>query len=162
MANDFIAIEVQGLKELIAALEKLPPEAQDAAIDEASKYMLNVLRAYPPQKYVSRQSAYGKTFFSDKQRRFFFAALKDGRIGVPYSRTQSLSKGWKILDKGKDAMLVNESPHADLVMGDNQSRHAAKIGWKKHTQQLQERKARIIEVANAAVKKVLRRLKLGN
>ncbi len=76
--NDFIAIDIVGLPELQAKLAKLPPEAQNAIVDDVSEYFLNVLREYPPQKSITRKAAYGVSFFSDKQRRFFFAALKSG------------------------------------------------------------------------------------
>lgn len=161
MADDFIAIDIVGLKELQAKLKGLPEAAQDAIVDDVSKYYLNVLREYPPRKYVSRMEAYGQTFFSDKQRRYFFAALADGRIQTPYNRTQALSKGWKQIGRGKESILANEMPYADLVMGEGQSRMSQKIGWKTLPDIIKERWAKAMEIADAAVKKAIKKMRLS-
>ena len=161
MANELIGFEVQGLAELQAKLAKLPKEAQDAMIDEVNAYMLNVMRAYAPYKSVTRRQAYGETFFSDKQRRFFFAALNDGRIQVPYRRTQTLSRGWRVLDKGASSMLYNEVSYAKYVQDtEQQARLQTAIGWKGYQELLKERMAKILQVADAGVKKALKKLKL--
>jgi len=78
--GDFVGIEVQGLEELRAQLKKLPPAVQDLVTEDVNKYMLDVLRTYPPQKAISRKRAYGVPFFTDKQRRYFFWALGEGAV----------------------------------------------------------------------------------
>lgn len=84
--GDFIGIDVQGIEETRAMLRKLPPEVQSAVVADVTKFLLNVFKSYPPQKYVSRAEAYpdaftetgvGPGWFSDKQRRWFFANLGD-------------------------------------------------------------------------------------
>lgn len=159
--SDFIAIEVQGIEELQAKLDKLPPEAADMGIEEGNKYLLAVFRQYPPQKYVSRKAAYGRTFESDKQRRYFFAALKDGRISVPYKRTQRLSRGWKKLGYGRNSFLANETPYAGLMQQKaTQSRMAAKGGWEPIEDLIRERMPRLLQRFEGGVKKALRKLGL--
>jgi hypothetical protein len=159
--SDFIGIDITGVPELVAKLNKLSREVQDAITDDISVYMLNVLKAYPPQKSVSRESVYGETFFSDKQRRYFFAALADGRINVPYSRTQALAQGWKKVGSGYTAILANETPYAGLMMGEGeQGRMAKATGWKTTAQIVTERLARILEIADAGVKKAIKKLGL--
>jgi hypothetical protein len=162
MANDFIGVDLLGLKELTAALDSLPDEIKDTVSDDVGKYVLNVFRGYPPQKSVSRRLAYGVPFFTDKQRRWFFANLNEGKLEIPYKRTQRLSKGWKKLGEGQNTIIVNEEPHADVVMGEGQSRHAAKIGWQQMDDIIEARKDRIMEIANAGIKKALRKMKLRN
>ena len=163
MASDFVGIEIQGLEEIQRAMIKLAPEAIDEGVDEANKYALNVLRTYPPKKYVSRRQAYGVTFFSDRQRRYFFAALGRGEIQVPYRRTQQLSKGWKVVGQGKSSFIANETPYASLVMGGpgEQSRHPAAIGWKSAENVIKERAAQLVEKFNVGVKRAIKRLRLG-
>lgn len=127
----FIGIDLQGNKRIAEMISKLPIEVQDTAIDDVSDYVLRVLRIYPPRKSVSRKQAYGRTFESDKQRRYFFMALRKGIIKVPYQRTQTLGKGWKQIGSGKTSIIVNETPYAGFVMGEHgqRSRMHNIIGW---------------------------------
>lgn len=163
MANDFIGIDVQGIKELQAKLAKLPKAAQDAGADEAYDYLLNVLREYPPYKYVSRATGYdGTPWFSEKQRRYVMAAINEGTI-VPgrSNRSQEMAKGWKKHGSGAAAFIANEVPYSGYLMGDDsQSRHMAKIGWKTLSKVTQERLSKIVEKFDAGVKKAIKRLGL--
>lgn len=152
-------IEVQGLKELQAALKKLPPLAADMGTDKANEYMINVLRSYPPPRRVTYREAYGG-WKSDKQRRYFFWALRNGMIRVPYLRTQTLSGGWAIAGSGARSFIYNETPYVGWVMGDGQARMMQLIGWKKADDILEERKDRVTEKFNAGVKKAIKQLGL--
>lgn len=163
MPDDFLVLSIDGEKEIARQLAKLPPEASDAGIDEASDYLVNVLQTYPPKKYVSRKAAYGVTFFTPKQRRFFFAALADGRISVPYKRKNmrgGLQSGWKQVGKGQRSFIANETPYADLVMGDGQSRHPQAIGWKRVDLIIKDRMGKIVEKFEVGVKNAIRKLGL--
>ena len=158
MASDFIGIDLQGLPELRALLNGLPQAVRDAVIDDVSKYLINVLKLYPPQKSVSRRQAYGVTFFTEKQRRWFFASLKDGSLEIPYRRTQTLANGWKQVGSGESSIIANETPYAALVMGaGEQSRHAVAIGWKDVNTIVDERMGRIDRIAEAAAEKGMRK-----
>lgn len=160
MADPFVAVEVQGLAELQAKLKQLPIEAQDMVVDDLNKYYLNVFRGYPPKNYVTRKAAYGVTFFTEKQRRWFFANLNEGNIDVPYVRTQQLSKGWRQVGSGRTSFLANERAGAPYVVGDDQSRHEAMVGWKKAVDVIKERMSKALQVADGAVKKAIRKLHL--
>lgn len=156
MANSLIGFDIEGLEQLQNKLAHLPQDVKDAASNDVAKYLLNVVRGYPPQKSVTRKQAYGVTFFSDKQRRWFFAALKSGAINVPYKRTQAFSRGWKIIGQGEQTILVNESDYGGYLMGPGQqSRMQMMIGWKTTDQILEERSERIDRIADAALKKAL-------
>ena len=153
-----IGIDVSGLKELRELALKLPDAVQDAINVAVGDYLVNVLRAYPPQQYVSRKAAYGQTFFSDRQRRWFFAALAHGDLEIPYPRTQTLSQGWRRLDD----IVVNEVEYAKFVMGEGeQSRHEEKVGWLTTDRIVEQRATRIAEIANGAAKRALRKLERG-
>ena len=161
MASSFIAIDVGGLDELQAKLRNLPPEAQDAVTNDVSNYLISVLKLYPSYKYVSRRSAYGTPFFTAKQRRWFFAALADGSLTIGNNRTQTLAKGWRKIGSGANVIVANEVPYAAYVMGEGeQSRHEAKVGWKTLDAVMRERSARIVEIADGAIKKALKKLGL--
>ena len=154
--------DILGDKELVAKLEKMPFEVADTVVGEVQDYLLNVLRSdQPPPKYVTRKAAYGVSFFTPKQRRWFFASLADGSINVPYQRTQGLSKGWQIVDRGIAGYIVNPTPGAKFVVGDGtQSRHEKMVGWKTVGQQIKDRAGKIAKIVDAAAKKALRKLKL--
>lgn len=157
--NDFIALELIGLKELQTKINRLPDAAADEGVEEASLYMVNVLRQYPPQKRVTIAQAGG--WKSDKQRRWFFAALRRGEIQVPYHRTQQLADGWKILGYGKSSFIANETSYAKYVMGDgDQSRMHELIGWQKLQAFLTARAQQIIRKFDAGVKNAIHRLGL--
>jgi hypothetical protein len=68
-------------------------------------------------------------FKSAASRRFFFAALRDGRITVPYQRTYALQRGWRYDAAG--ARVTNGTGYAAMVMGSKgeQSGYFAGKGW---------------------------------
>ena len=59
-------------------------------------------------------------FKTDKQRRFFFAALREGRIEVPYRRTMTLGRRWTTEISGSGLDLVgrvgNNTSYGPFVM----------------------------------------------
>lgn len=113
---DLIGIEVRGLREVQQKLSGLM--SRDVLLEaqrEAAKFLQGKLQKYPPQTYVSRKQAYGKTWFSDRQRRWFFAALRAGEIDVPYRRTRHLRNAWEIMSVGNDVVLVNDMEYAPYV-----------------------------------------------
>jgi len=157
----FVGIDIDGLKQLKEKFRRLPPEAIDGGADEAYDYLLRVMREYPPQKRVTRRQAYGVPFFSMKQQRFFFAALRSGQIKVPYGRTQKLSRNWQKHGDGRAAFLANSSPYAEFMYDDSrQSRMSKLIGWKTITQTLEKRKNEIIRRFDAGAKKAIKKLGL--
>lgn len=151
-----VGLEIKGLAELDAKLAKLPRFAVDAAADEAAKYMLEVLKEQPPPKYVSRKAAYGRTFQSDRQRRWFFANEMQNKI--PYRRTQALHDGWKIVGSGASLIIANEEEAAVWTMDDRQqARQPAMVGWKKVGTIFRERMRQVIRHAEAGIKKAMRK-----
>jgi len=157
MADSLVGIDIEGIEPLMKKLEKMPAEVGKKAGDDVAKYMLNVVQAYPPQKRVTRKQAYGKTFFSEKQRRWFFAALNSGAITIPYKRTQGFRRGWQKIGSGLQTIIVNSTSYGHFLVGENrQSRMMTIIGWKKMSQVVKERSGKISVIANAAVKKGLK------
>ena len=122
--------------------------------------MLNVLRNdQPTPNYVSRKSAYGVTAFSPAQLRLIHVLYAEGK--VPHRRTQELSRGWHIVRRGLFGYLVNYVKGAAYVIGERkQSRHEEMVGWKKPSQQINDRRDKINAIIDAAVKKAIRKLGL--
>ncbi len=160
MGDNLVGIDIEGLEVVQRALKSLPPEIINAASDDLSKYLLNVLRMYPPKNYITRKAAYGQTFQSEKQRRWFFRALNSGEINVPYHRTQKLAGSWKIIGKGMNTIVVSEAEAARWTMGDERSKHERMVGWKQIPEILSAHAAKIESTLAGAAKKAIRKLGL--
>lgn len=160
--DDFIGIDPADLAKLYGKLDGLPDAVLDSVVDEIAPYLVNLMRQYPPPKKVTRKQAYGVTFFTAKQRRWFFAALADGRLKIPYKRTQTLAKNWKVIGEGRNTLAVNETPYAQFVQGnDTQSRMQKKIGWNTMEQVTEKHKEGIIKKIMVGIKKGLKLARLG-
>jgi hypothetical protein len=157
--SDFIGFAVDGIPELQAILNNLPQDIQDAAVDEINKYLVNVMQSgQPSPNYVTRKAAYGVTFFTEKQRRWFFANLNSGGINVPYRRTQGLRNSWKIEGSGARSFIINDAPGAGYVMGDDtQSRHEKMVGWPTVGKLIDKSMARINKILEAVANKIMRK-----
>jgi hypothetical protein len=160
------SIEVQGLSTLLPKLKSLPKELKAEVIKDVSDFSLEVLHEQqPPPNYVTRTAAYGKPFQSDRQRRWFFWALEAGNIQVPYHRTGGMANAWKVTPNADGALITNDSPGAQWVMGEQQSRHEKLVGWSTigHiiTYHLSFTSSRFRKVVDEAYQRVIRRLKLG-
>jgi hypothetical protein len=123
-------------KEIQAFLKETAPGARGAAAEAAAKFLVgdgrHGLKHYPPYKYITRRRAYGKPFFSNKQRRKVMAMIRRGEIdpGFPH-RTGRLQRGWQTTRRGADVRIYNTVPHVLPVMGDTaQSRHERLVGWR--------------------------------
>lgn len=157
--SDFIGIDIKEVPPLGPLLRKLPETVRDLVVDEVAEYLINVLRKNAPYRYVSRYAAYGQTFVSDKQRKFVMAAIREGRIMIPYKRSQNLSKSWKQIGKGYQSIIVNEAPYAAYVVGDDdQTLHEAKVGWEKVGITISTREDQIERRALAAAQKAINHL----
>ena len=156
MPDDFIGMDVYGIPELQRKLRHWPVDAQNAAVDATNKYLLDVLKQYPPYVHVAYKDAYGG-WFSDKQRKYVMAKIREGSIrpGQP-NRSQDMAKGWKVIDKGVSSMIVNELPYAGFLMGtDTQARMPKKIGWKTVGSIVKDKIKEIERKSIAAIRKVL-------
>ncbi len=122
--------------ELVQFVRDTERGARTVAAQAAGTYLIgdgrHGLRHYPKYKYFSRKQAFGKTFVSDRQRRYVMARIREGSIdpGVPH-RTGRLQRGWSLAGKGTDVIMKNTEPHVLPVMGDDvQSRHERLVGWR--------------------------------
>lgn len=158
-AGDFVGIDIRGMEQVNHLLRNLPREAQDAASQAVAEYMLRVERAYPPYQYITRKQAYPPTGWqSDRQRRFVMAAIREGRItpGSPH-RTQAFSRAWRIVDRGVNAFLVNETPYGPYLK-DPRANHMKLIGWTTIEEDVEKRQPEILRKAQAGIDKAIRKL----
>jgi hypothetical protein len=138
---------------------KLSPAESKALVDQTTKavadFLLPKIQEYPPVKHVTRKQAYGVTFFTDKQRRWFWAALRSGELELPYRRTGTLRQGWHIAStKSSTYTLTNATEYAGLVQErGQQSRMMRIIGWKTPSTFLQQYKSEIGRVGIANVRR---------
>ena len=152
-----ITIKVRGIDKLQEYFKSLPAHLRGIATVAMAEWFVGNgsrgLKAYPPYKYVTRKSAYGKTFVSDKQRRYVMAKIRSGEIdpGVPH-RTGEYQRGWDIINKGVSAKIVNPVPYAGFVGGDDaQANLNRKVGWRRVSDILSTNIAGAIRHANAMI-----------
>ena len=118
-------LQIEGLKELIAALQDFPGALQRAmkgGMRGGVEIVRSGLAAYPPRRLGAKV-----TFSSDKQRKGFFAALRSGKIEVPYRRgvspgSETLGKSWTTEVKSLGPTHIQgidgtRASYAELVLG---------------------------------------------
>ncbi|MGQ9491727.1 MAG: hypothetical protein ACUVS6_13725 [Anaerolineae bacterium] len=98
-----MAIEVKGIEQLTAKLGRLAAfNLLRPAMHDSLNTLWGDLAQYP--RPPERGAFTG--FKSDKQRRWFFAALRQGLIQVPYVRTGTLGRSWtQRIDLTADGMV---------------------------------------------------------
>jgi hypothetical protein len=119
----------------VVQLDRVVPQLT-AAMEDFAAAVHNELATYPPRKHVSIEEAGG--WASDKQRRWFFWALKHNIIEVPYKRTGTLGRSWQHkVAKETDAVIGvvgsqgQIAPYNIYVQGEQQTPMMVLIGWKR-------------------------------
>lgn len=160
-----LRFNIVGMDKIIEKLEKLPDAIGDAGVEQANNYLLNVLirKEIPPPKHVSRIEAYGRSFFTERQRRWFFAALKSGEITVPYKRrgpSGGVQSAWMISGAGRRAYLSNDDPAAEWVYSEHQARLNQLVGWRRVSQIIDKYTKNIVASFTRGVASAIKRLGL--
>jgi hypothetical protein len=158
-----VSFKVRGIQAVQSFLASVPRGATRVALEAFSDYLLGNerrgLRHNEPYKYVSRKSAYGVTFFTPKQKRWFFWALKTGQIDPGSgTRTGKTSAAWKAEPSvnGYQMKITNDTPGGYYTRDDKgQARQPAKVGWRKVSQVLTDNYLGAIRAAVQAVNKWL-------
>jgi hypothetical protein len=150
-----ISVKVRGLGELKDFISTLPRRVRGVATEAAAEYLVGNgqrgLKRYPPYKYITRRQAYGKTFVSDKQRRYVMAAIADGRIdpGAPH-RTGAYQRSIEVVGRGAQAVIRGELPHERWT-----DRLSRKVGWRNWDEIIASNFAGAIQAAERAVDKII-------
>ena len=132
-------IEIDGMDELLAkikTLQELKPVI--AAMKSAAVYVKGKAAEYPERKTITRASVYGSSFKSDKQRRYFFWALRKGKIEVPYRRgmspgSKAFGRRWTIAaqNNGLTQVVGNNVAYGPYLMHTVvQTAYAKAMGWR--------------------------------
>lgn len=155
-----IQVEIRGIPEVQRMLASVAnPAVRQEVLRSVGEYAQGQMRKYPDYTYVSRREAYGKTFQSDRQRRWFFAALRSGELVIPYPRTGTLRRGWKVEPRGADDMaLRNDTPYGRFVQNSPQARMMTLRQWRSLQTMLYQEKAQIQRIASEAWNRALKRL----
>jgi len=134
-----VKFRVRGVEAVQAFLRSVPYGATKVALQAFSEYIVgndaHGLKHNETYKYVTRKSAYGFSFFTDKQRRWFFWALKEGVINPGSGeRTGETSAAWKAEPRndGYRYTITNNTAGGFYTRDDKgQARQPAKVGWRK-------------------------------
>jgi len=131
-----ITITIEGIEELQRKANNLLPQI-NAGLNAGAIYVKGQAAMYPAQTHATRASVYGKTFQSDRQRRWFFAV---GIHQTPYGRTSQLGQGWFVNNRDMLSVAVeNATEYGYYVQGaPGQSLYHRAQGWKDTNQVAEE------------------------
>lgn len=122
--------------------KSVPEKARGIAVEAAGKYIIGNdrrgLRHEPKYLFVSRTTAYGQPFSSDKQRRWFFASVAakknviTGRKFTPgyENRTHTISTSWRMEGNKTKIVLINDAEGNEFVIGKKQAEQPRRAGWR--------------------------------
>lgn len=131
-------VTIHGLEEL---RKKLGPQLTSQVFREPTKRAGQRLEA-ALTTYPAPPSSYRMRFKSDRQRRWFFAALRSGRITVPYRRSMTLARGWVLrFIEGVSEFRVevaNRVPYLPFVMGPGKQADIHRGRWQTTAQVAQK------------------------
>lgn len=125
MSGD-IGFDIQGIEKLAARIDRISRKGMYQEVSEkVALWVRDMLKKYPSKtNRPTRRQVYGTPFKTDKQRRWFFWALGQGIISVPYRRTYKLRKGWKLQASGRavatpgGARFISQSTGRFMSAGD--------------------------------------------
>lgn len=156
-----VRFDVRGLEKVQTFLKDLPRGTVKVALEALGEWFIGTegrgLRHAPPYKYVSRKKAYGYTFSSDKQRRWFFASGGPDMIGN--NRTGATANGWKAVQgSGYKLVLQNNAEGVYYTMSDEgQAAQPRMVGWRTVSEVVASNMAGALRHAQAAVRAFLGR-----
>jgi len=111
---------IRNIKQVNDFIKTLPRGTIKAGVVAFTEYIIgdgkHGLSKDDPYKQTTRKKVYGRTFESDKQRRYVMAAIKDGRIKIgqrnPDPTRASKGYGYKLTKGGYNATINNTEPGA--------------------------------------------------
>jgi hypothetical protein len=157
-------IVIKGMAELLAKLDRLgKPDVAKGAMLQAGAYVAGKMKEYPPTSHLTRKAVYGKSFASTRQRKFFFWAMKSGKLQSPYRRGQSpgsrnLKQGWTVraLGDGLTVEVGNNAPYGPLVQGaGRQSLYHKASGWQTDQAVVDREAPAVVAYVKDAIDKAL-------
>ena len=154
---------IRNLDKVQAFLKTVPRGTMKTAIVSIAKYLIgnkrHGLAHDDPYKYVSRKSAYGQTFQSDKQRRYVMAKIRSGEI-TPGQRKKSPTDqaggyNYVLTNSGYGATITNTEDGAYWTRK-AQPAQLRMVGWRSYSKVVTDNIKGAIRQATADVNKWLK------
>lgn len=158
MSNQWTISAQVDLTDLLKKIDKATQlQAFKNGLHLAALEVEKVLKIYPPERHAPQP------FKTEKQRRYFFYALRKGLIEVPYIRrvninSQDMRANWEVkpLDNGFTQVIGNPISYSKYVHGNTEQNHYHKVtGWKTVAQIAKSMEPRIVQIVSAEVAKDL-------
>jgi hypothetical protein len=150
-----LKIVVRGIPEVQEFIRSLPYGTVKVGLQAIAEYYLgndqHGLRHYEPYKYVTRKAAYGQTFQSEKQRRWFWANGGPDMIGNHRTGETAAGWHWKETNNGYGITLENDTEGAHWIWSDKQARQPAMVGHRKAKDKIRTNLAGAIRYAQGKV-----------
>ena len=155
MLSDGIRLDYSDIAKAAAKVEggaRVMVENVKRATDESLAFAQNFIAKYPPKSSGKRM-----VFQSEKQRRWFFWALRTGEIEVPYRRTGTLGKSWttdvRATSDSIRGVLGNVRPYAPYVQDEELQAQMHKGHWPTVQMLLRAPAARMSQFFNQAMER---------
>ena len=151
-----MTIRIDGAAELIAKFTRLAQFREASkALQAAALHVKGKIAQYPAERHGPQP------FKSDKSRRFFFWALREGKIEVPYRRgaspgSQSLGRKWTIASSNGGLMVTigNNVSYGPLVQGEKQTGYHATTGWRTVEQVMDAERETVVEYVSTELQRI--------
>ena len=150
-----VRFKIRNIEKIQTYLKTVPYGALRVALKAITEYVIgnesHGLKHPDPYRYVTRKSAYGVTFFTEKQRRWFWANGGPDMIGN--NRTGRSTDAWQYTEVTPYSYTItNPEPGAYWTRDDyGQARQPGKVGWRKVTDVIAANMAGAMRAANAAI-----------
>lgn len=108
----------KAIQQIVEKLPRLTMETAEASMEWVLDELVSEMPDRPPK---STAKAQWPGFATDRQRRWFFWALKSGELAKQAASTKSIATGWeteaKATSEGVIGILANTRPYAPWVIG---------------------------------------------
>lgn len=155
MSNDGIRLDYSEISKAAAKVEggaRVLLDNVKRATDNSLAFAQNFIAKYPPKSSGKRM-----VFQSEKQRRWFFWALRSGQIEVPYRRSGTLGKSWttdvRATSENIRGVLGTIRPYAQYVQDEELQAQMHKGHWPTVQMLLRAPAARMKQFYEQAIEK---------
>jgi hypothetical protein len=149
-----ISMTVDGVKETIGHIQNI---AGIQVLRPPMEESVNLLLAYMQDYPGPPQRPYPQMLRTEKQRRWFFWALHNGLIQVPYVRRGKLGQSWNtsVTASGNSlhGVVGTNLKYAVYVMNSQRQALIHRQNWRTDRQAIEANRAEIVERFRAAVRR---------
>jgi len=155
MADEFIKIEVEGDKKIIAALTKFPKEISKYlghAGEDATKNVLFKTKGLLPYPGLTAANKPPEPYYERGVGTHYKSGIR--------ATSEDLGSQWYTKTKSFATEIGNRASYAKWVHGEEQAHFMGPKGWRKLTDVVREKMSDIVKVYQAWVDKLIRDLGL--